>query len=81
MTMSMPNDGLKGLAPVEPQKLAGIMPNAQHQNFHRFMTGAPYELAIVEFDDQGRCYDGARWMPWPLGSTRWRPRRHQGGRT
>ena len=21
------------------------------------MTGAPYELAIVEFDDQGRCYD------------------------
>ena len=57
MTMPMPNDGLKGLAPVEPQKLAGIMPNAQHQNFHGFMTGAPYELAIVEFDDQGRCYD------------------------
>ena len=21
------------------------------------MTGAPYELAIIEFDDQGRCYD------------------------
>ena len=57
MTMPMPNDGLKGLAPVEPQKLAGIMPNAQHQTFHGFMTGAPYELAIVEFDDQGRCYD------------------------
>ena len=55
--MPMPNDGLKGLAPVEPQKLAGIMPNAQHQTFHGFMTGAPYELAIVEFDDQGRCYD------------------------
>ena len=33
------------------------MPNAQHQTFHGFMTGAPYELAIVEFDDQGRCYD------------------------
>jgi hypothetical protein len=48
---------LEGLAPVEPQKLAGIMPNAQHQTFHGFMTGAPYELAIVEFDDQGRCYD------------------------
>ena len=60
MTMPMPNDGLKGLAPVEPQKLAGIMPNAQHQTFHGFMTGAPYELAIVEFDDQGRCYDRAQ---------------------
>jgi hypothetical protein len=33
------------------------MPNAQHQRFHGFMAGAPYELAIVEFDDQGRCYD------------------------
>ena len=40
MAMPMPNDGLKGLAPVEPQKLAGIMPNAQHQTFHGFMTGA-----------------------------------------
>jgi hypothetical protein len=57
MTIPMPNDGLKGLAPVEPQKLAGIMPNAQHQTFHGFMSGAPYELAIIEFDDQGRCYD------------------------
>src|SRR5580700_8080586 len=51
------DDGLQGLTPVEPQRLAGIMPNAQHQTFHGFMTGAPYELAIVEFDDQGRCYD------------------------
>ena len=51
--MPRPNDGLVGLASVEPQKLAGIMPNAQHQTFHGFMTGAPYQLAIVEFDDQG----------------------------
>jgi pimeloyl-ACP methyl ester carboxylesterase len=51
------DDGLRGLAPVEPTEPAGIMPNAQHQTFHGFMTGAPYELAIVEFDDQGRCYD------------------------
>ena len=51
------DDGLKGLAPVEPRELAGIMPNKQHQTFHGFMTGAPYELAIVEFDDLGRCYD------------------------
>ena len=57
MSMPQPNDGLKGLAPIEPRKLAGIMPNAPHQTFHGFMTGAPYELAIVEFDDQGRCYD------------------------
>ena len=33
------------------------MPNRQHQTFHGFMKGAPYELAVVEFDDQGRCYD------------------------
>jgi pimeloyl-ACP methyl ester carboxylesterase len=50
-------DGLQGLTPVEPRKPVGIMPNKQHQTFHGFMTGAPYELAIVEFDDQGRCYD------------------------
>jgi hypothetical protein len=58
--MPQPNDGLAGLAPIEPRRLAGIMPNAQHQTFHGFMTGAPYELAIVEFDDQGRCYDRAQ---------------------
>ena len=57
MTMPMPTDGLQDLTPVEPQELAGMMPNAQHQSFHGFMTGAPYELAIVEFDDQGRCFD------------------------
>jgi hypothetical protein len=51
------DDGLNGLTPVEPRKPIGIMPNRQHQTFHGFMTGAPYELAIVEFDDQGRCYD------------------------
>jgi hypothetical protein len=54
---AMTNDGLQGLTPVEPREPAGIMPNTQHQTFHGFMTGAPYELAVVEFDDQGRCYD------------------------
>jgi hypothetical protein len=39
MTMPMPNDGLKGLAPVEPQKLAGIMPNAQHSHRGLFRVG------------------------------------------
>jgi hypothetical protein len=57
MGIPQPNDGLVGLTPVEPRKPAGMMPNVQHQTFHGFMTGAPYELAIVEFDDQGRCYD------------------------
>jgi pimeloyl-ACP methyl ester carboxylesterase len=53
----MTDDGLRGLTPVELRKPAGIMPNKQHQTFRGFMKGAPYELAIVEFDDQGRCYD------------------------
>ena len=52
MAMPQPDDGLKGLALVKMRPPAGIMPNAQHQTFHGFMTGAPYELAIVEFDDQ-----------------------------
>jgi hypothetical protein len=51
------DDGLQGLTPVEPRKPIGIMLNRQHQTFHGFMKGAAYELAIVEFDDQGRCYD------------------------
>ena len=57
MDISPPDDGLQGLAPFEPRPIAGLMPNAAHQAVHGFMTGAPYELAIVEFDDQGRCYD------------------------
>ncbi len=57
MDISPPVDGLQGLAPLEPRPIAGLMPNAAHQAVHGFMTGAPYELAIVEFDDQGRCYD------------------------
>ncbi len=60
MSMPQPNDGLQGLSPIEAQKPVGIMPNAQHQTFHGFMSGAPYEVAIVEFDDQGRCYDGGQ---------------------
>ena len=45
MAMPQPDDGLKGLAPIKMRPPAGIMPNAQHQTFHGFMTGAPYELA------------------------------------
>ena len=50
-------DGVKGLAPIEALPLVGSVPNKPHQTSHGFMTGAPYELAIVEFDDQGRCHD------------------------
>jgi hypothetical protein len=57
MDIYPPDDGLEGLTAVEPRGLAGIVPNRQHQTFHGFMKGAPYQLAIVEFDDQGRCYD------------------------
>src|SRR6185312_2513063 len=52
MAIQPPNDGLNGLAPIEPRASVGNMANVQHQTFHGFMTGAPFEL-----DDQGRCYD------------------------
>ena len=52
----VPNDGLTGLSPIEHHGPTGIMPNCKHQGAG-FLTGAPYELAFVEFDDQGRCYD------------------------
>lgn len=51
------DDGLQGLTSVEPRPPVGIAPNRQHQRFPGFMKGAPYQLAIVEFDDQGRCHD------------------------
>jgi len=41
MDIAPPNDGLEGLAPVELREPAGIMPNARHQKFQGFMTGAP----------------------------------------
>ena len=74
------DDGLQGLDASRASKPVGIMPNAQHQTFHGFMTGAPYELAIVEFDDQGRCYDRGQMDAVANGSKRWRRtiRRRQG---
>lgn len=63
MAISPPTDGLVGLTKPERRKAFGLMPNAQHQTFHGFMAraaGGPdpgYRLAVVEFDDQGRCYD------------------------
>lgn len=37
--------------------LIGLMPNAGHQGPDSVVETAKYTLAIVEFDDQGRCYD------------------------
>lgn len=51
-----PDDGLEGLRPIAERPLFGIMPNAPHQSAG-VLTGAPYDLAFVEFDDQGLCYD------------------------
>ena len=46
-----------GLAPVRPRPLFGIAPNAAHQAPRALFDMKTYELAIVEFDDQGRCFD------------------------
>jgi hypothetical protein len=46
-----------GGAPPEPRQLIGVAPNAAHQAPHGLFARTGHELAIVEFDDQGRCYD------------------------
>ena len=57
MRTGQPNDGLTGLRPVEKHPPIGVMPNAAHQDALGFMKADNFHLAIVEFDDQGRCYD------------------------
>jgi pimeloyl-ACP methyl ester carboxylesterase len=46
-----------GLAPIEKLWPIGIMPNAAHQPSSAVFSGTNFTLAIVEFDDQGRCQD------------------------
>ena len=46
-----------GLAPVRKHSPIGVMPNEAHQGANGFMSANTYQLAVVEFDDQGRCYD------------------------
>jgi pimeloyl-ACP methyl ester carboxylesterase len=41
----------------EPRWPIGLVPNAKHQPADSVFDFADYTLAIVEFDDQGRCYD------------------------
>lgn len=55
------NDGLQGLAAIVSPPFVGTMPEEQHQGAG-FLQGAPYELAFVEFDDQGRCYNDRAQM-------------------
>ncbi|SED94881.1 hypothetical protein SAMN05444161_4461 [Rhizobiales bacterium GAS191] len=49
-----------GLAPQEPRRAVGIVPNAAHQAPRGLFDEGAYELAVVEFDDQGRCYERAQ---------------------
>ncbi|HXW72357.1 MAG TPA: hypothetical protein VEK34_13090 [Methylocella sp.] len=46
-----------GLAPVKPERLVGDMPNKPHQAPNWLFPFPNYRLVIVEFDDQGCCYD------------------------
>ncbi|MEG8032447.1 hypothetical protein QP178_07000 [Sphingomonas aurantiaca] len=57
---TQPNDGLTGLRPVVTPPPFGVMPNAAHQDALGFMKADTFALAVVEFDDQGRCYDRAQ---------------------
>ena len=57
MGTGQPNDRLVGLRPIEEHPPVGVMPNAGHQDALGFMKANDFRLAIVEFDDQGRCYD------------------------
>lgn len=51
------DDGLVGLRPIEDHPPVGVMPNEGHQDALGFMKANNFRLAIVEFDDQGRCYN------------------------
>jgi pimeloyl-ACP methyl ester carboxylesterase len=49
-----------GLAPAAARRMLGIVPNAAHQAPRGLFQFETHELAVVEFDDQGRCYDRAQ---------------------
>jgi hypothetical protein len=46
-----------GLAPIEPKSAVGVVGNVAHQAPNWLFKFPAYELAIVEFDDQGCCHD------------------------
>jgi hypothetical protein len=45
------------LAPAQPPGFIGIIPNSAHRAPAGLFDNGSSQLAIVEFDDQGRCYD------------------------
>jgi dienelactone hydrolase/pimeloyl-ACP methyl ester carboxylesterase len=45
------------MAAPKPRRWIGRVPNVQHQPTNSVFDFPDYSLAIVEFDDQGRCYD------------------------
>ena len=55
--MEKAQDPVASLAPVETHFRIGVIPNRAHQGANGFMSARTYQLAVVEFDDQGRCYD------------------------
>lgn len=57
MSDAQPMDPVAGLAPIETHSPIGVLPNKAHQGAGGFKRAKTYQLAIVEFDDQGRCYD------------------------
>jgi hypothetical protein len=54
------NESETGLAPIEPKSLIGIVGNNAHQRKNSLISFPTYELAIVEFDDQGCCQERAQ---------------------
>jgi pimeloyl-ACP methyl ester carboxylesterase len=46
-----------GLAPAEPRALIGVVGNVPHQAPNWLFHFGTYDLAVVEFDDQGVCHD------------------------
>src|SRR5208282_4913804 len=51
---------LDTLAPIEPRRAIGIVPNAAHQARVGLIDMGAYQLGVVEFDDQGLCYARAQ---------------------
>jgi pimeloyl-ACP methyl ester carboxylesterase len=53
------------LNPPEAPRWLGIMPNKPHQRPDSVVHLESYSLAILEFDDQGRCYDRRQMAALP----------------
>jgi len=56
------NASENGLAPIEPKSLIGNVRNVAHQAPNWLFHFPTYDLAIVEFDDQGCCHDRTQML-------------------